>query len=279
MAFEHRNYLPSIGLMLAVGNIANKLLSRPFIFVLLTSLILYFTLLTAYRAELYGKPMKRSLIEVGYHPDSPRSNQEVGWHWAQVAAKSPSNKTAIAFAQYHFTAASNLSPSFKLGIVGLLYMDCLTKRVLEQDNISNLNQRISGFPLQPADIGLISDIPSWNRSGQLCFTGDDLLDIALAIHNNDHISTQLKFDLMGIYLNQLQTMEPTLALSLADHMTSLIPSNEQIWFTSAYLKYKTGDFVSAKESIMKSEQIRQFKGQAILKKDIEAALSTAPSQH
>ncbi|MHB8535114.1 MAG: tetratricopeptide repeat protein [Sulfuricaulis sp.] len=79
IAFEHRNYLPSFGIFLAVSYSLNRLLMtkenlRKIIWITLPILVLMIAFITWNRANIWGDTYSLAEENVRNHPDSPRAN-------------------------------------------------------------------------------------------------------------------------------------------------------------------------------------------------------------
>ena len=116
---EHRNYLPSFGIMVAIGAVLlSKRMAEPK-YKLLTSggilaLFFYFALITHLRADMYGDDFRRTQIEAEYRSESVRSQYEAGalrvnmynQHRAQILA---------GFADKYFKRVNLLDPDLQIG--------------------------------------------------------------------------------------------------------------------------------------------------------------------
>lgn len=91
LVFEHRNYLPSFGLFLAMGGLFGPLLKRslprpwPGLAAGLTLAIL--SVLTGFRAYTWGSPDRWIETEAALHPTSPRAQRDLATHLHRAAAK------------------------------------------------------------------------------------------------------------------------------------------------------------------------------------------------
>jgi hypothetical protein len=77
IAYEHRNYLPSLGVLVALcavaGQLRERLLGRRWRGALAVLFIGFFASLTALRASAWQDDLSHAILEAAHHPDSPRS--------------------------------------------------------------------------------------------------------------------------------------------------------------------------------------------------------------
>jgi hypothetical protein len=95
LAFEHRNYLPSIGLILPLFYyLGSSAATEKYIKARITVGAIFITLLalqTHLRAWTWSDDVRLYLTEVQYHPDSPRANYEAGKVYGQRLERKQGN--------------------------------------------------------------------------------------------------------------------------------------------------------------------------------------------
>ncbi|MBW7470498.1 hypothetical protein [Marinobacter sp. F4218] len=77
--FEHRNYLPSVGLFIALAGLAEKLPQKvlPVIVGAFAVLSLIFSLVTYQEARIWGEPLKQAIRWYQTNPTSPRTHSHM----------------------------------------------------------------------------------------------------------------------------------------------------------------------------------------------------------
>jgi tetratricopeptide (TPR) repeat protein len=138
---EHRNYLPSLGLILipvAALNITNQRYKpiQPFAIATLIAFGAYYGLLTYLRSDMYGDDFRRTQLEAEYHPNSERSQYSAGALMVDMYNKNR-NPILYALAYKHFENAIANDKNSKLGLLGMLQLDCLSS---QKTNISTFNE-------------------------------------------------------------------------------------------------------------------------------------------
>ena len=183
---EHRNYLPSFGIMVVIGAVLlSKRMAGPKYKVLTSSgvlaLFLYFALITHLRADLYGDDFRRTQIEADYRSESVRSQYEAGalrvnmynQHRAQILA---------GFADKYFKRVNELDPTYKLGLVGMLQLDCLYDKSARVEIFDELKSRLANSKWIPFDRTVMHGIAEMANEGTICLSReqvDELFTVAL----------------------------------------------------------------------------------------------------
>jgi hypothetical protein len=194
---EHRNYLPSLGFFILIiyfGWIAALRLietrTRGFVLGLFfLGLATYYGLLTFLRADMYGSDFRRTQIEAQYRPDSVRTNYEAG---ALMAKMYDGQRDSIlySFSNRHFERATTLSPSFKLGLLGMLQLDCLASNDLRPEVLQELKERLQNTRWTREDRIIMFGIAEMANAGTLCLKRDQIDELFNATVSNSTLSIE-----------------------------------------------------------------------------------------
>ncbi len=111
---EHRNYLPSLGIVVLVLPVLTSSRMNNSIYRLLTSssalaFLVYFGLITHLRADMYGDDFRRTQIETDYRSESVRSQYEAGALMVRLYERQHEPLLA-SFAEKHFERINELDP-------------------------------------------------------------------------------------------------------------------------------------------------------------------------
>jgi len=183
---EHRNYLPSFGIMVLIGAaLMSKRLTEPKYKVLTSSsvlaLFLYFVLITHLRADMYGEDFRRTQIEADYHAESVRSNYEAGALRVNMYNQNPEPILA-SFAEKYFARVNSLDPTYKLGLIGMLQLDCLSSKSARVEIFDELKSRLANGKWIPFDRTVMHGIAEMANEGTICLSReqvDELFTVAL----------------------------------------------------------------------------------------------------
>ncbi|MFZ6758707.1 hypothetical protein ACO0K9_15995 [Undibacterium sp. Ji50W] len=148
---EHRNYLPSFGLIFALmfylfvpgkHNESMKIRSLLAIFILIM-----LGSISYLRAAQWGNAVEMKLKEVAHHPESNRANMDIAAFYAAMPATNQEEADDYYKQAYQFYAkAAELSASDTLGLMGLISLNANRTMPVEDVWVSALTQRLTKFP-------------------------------------------------------------------------------------------------------------------------------------
>lgn len=172
---EHRNYLPSFGLaIVATWAVAcvikhsgwKKTLGAT----LAAGMLASFAITTALRAHQFGDELRRTQIEAEYHPKSARTQYEAAnaivSHLEIPDAASP----RYYFARTHYEKAGELDTSFKESWLGLIHLNCLVKKPVEDVWIDELAKRLQGTTFRAKDRNILYSAKELAIASTLCLS-------------------------------------------------------------------------------------------------------------
>lgn len=151
IAYEHRNYLPMYGVVLAMffyllhpGFHPRYLLLRRAVSFLL---ILMFAFGTFSRASAWSNPYDFALTEFNHHPDSVRANIELGYAYDNLVAATPEAEYEYySLAQKRYERAAQLDKSDIAGLTGLIISSARRGRSVEAAWVDELSLRLAYAP-------------------------------------------------------------------------------------------------------------------------------------
>ena len=183
---EHRNYLPSLGIVVLVLPVLTSSRMNNSIYRLLASscalaFLVYFGLITHLRADMYGDDFRRTQIETGYRSESVRSQYEAGALMVRLYERQHEPLLA-SFAEKHFERVNELDPEHKLALIGMLQLDCLSDQSARVEVQKELKRRLASGKWNVFDRTAMHAIADMSKEGALCLTRgqvDALFDAAL----------------------------------------------------------------------------------------------------
>lgn len=183
---EHRNYLPSLGMFVALAAVV-QVLSRevngfkvvaPALFV---AFFLYTALLTSFRADMYGNDFRRTQIEAAHRVDSVRSQYEAGALLVSMYTANP-NQMLADMAEVHFRRVNFIDPKDKLALIGQLQLDCLSKKESRAEVYEELRSRLTNGKFLAMDRAVMNAVAEMSNVGTLCLSReqvDELFRVAI----------------------------------------------------------------------------------------------------
>ena len=156
LVHEHRNYLPMYGILLASFHLLlepltapNTLLIRKTVAVLL---IVVFGTSTFLRASDWANPFDLWRAEIAHHPDSPRTNSELGALFANYKTTDPvATEKYYAASRYYYERAAALQESNVNGLFGLIRLSISYGKEIDKRWLTDLNHRLEHTAI-PANV-------------------------------------------------------------------------------------------------------------------------------
>jgi len=239
IAHEHRNYLPLLGILLAAAwgllRVTENTGVRKTIGVtLVTVALVYFPFVTALRSNQFGDEVRRTQIEAQHHRQSAQAQYQAGLALAGLPAAAVPNSPIYAFARANFEQAGELDPDFKLGELGLIYLNCAAAIPVEQAWIRELSHRLQATPFAPADRNVLYSMKEMSIAGTLCLGRADMQALFSAAFSNPTVSPTVLAMLYSWNADYLMLKEHDLtaargALSKSLQLVPANPSNRLKW--------------------------------------------------
>lgn len=191
LAYEYRNYLPSIGLILGVGYLGAIALERLELDHRLLTVssvtmlpLIVLSLFTWMRSEQLGKPVVGWQLEAMNHPNSPSTNYVAGTALFKSGFGDRNDPIGALNVHYYFKQAGMVDPEFKLGYLGLMHWACGSGRPIDKSWISDLSHRLQHSHFSPQDRDLPRQLLNLLLNNNNCLDRDDAIKLFLAGSNN-----------------------------------------------------------------------------------------------
>jgi protein O-mannosyl-transferase len=257
IAHEHRNYLPLFGIVLAAGGALLHALERTgphkTIAVALTCAALaYFPFVTALRSHQFGDEVRRTQIEAQHHRTSARAQQEAGSSLAALPEAAERNSPTHAFARRHYELAGELDPGMKMGLLGLVYLDCIAGLPAEPAVIAELSRRLRETPFAPGDRSVLYSLKEMTIAGTICLKRSEIDSLFAAALDNPGVSPAIQAMLHSWHADYLWLREHDIAAARSALGVSLAlnpgnPSNRLKW---AQLLLLSGEVAQARQLLL-----------------------------
>lgn len=185
---EHRNYLPSLGIFVALAALIQALsrlqngfkIAAPVAFF---AFFVYVGLLTSFRADMYGNDFRRTQIEAAYRNGSVRSQYEAGALLVNLYSANP-NQMLADLAEAHFKRVSALDPTDKLALMGQLQLDCLSKKDSRNEIFEELRNRLANGRILAMDRTVMNAVAEMSNVGTLCLTREQVNELFIVAIGN-----------------------------------------------------------------------------------------------
>ncbi|UCV29286.1 hypothetical protein [Ferribacterium limneticum] len=254
IAHEHRNYLPIFGVLLVGAWALLQLLESKrglgTIGVALTAAALsYFTFITALRAHQFGEEGRRTQIESQHHRTSPRTQYQAGLALAGLPDANLPTTPIHVFARRHYELAGELDPNFKLGLLGLIHLNCRAGMQADKVEIDELSRRLRETPFAPGDRNLLYSLKGMSIAGSLCLPRTDVDGLFAAALANPDVSPGVQAMLHSWHADYLWLREHDLVAARAalGAAMALVPTNASNRLKWAQLLYLAGEHQQAQK--------------------------------
>lgn len=199
IAYEYRNYIPSVGPILFIGLLGASYLPKASLDHPRTTLAMVaviplcvLAMFTWLRAQQLGDPLIGPQIEAARHPLSARANYVAAT--TLIRSGYGDNKDIIAGhnIRYYLTQASQVDPNFKQGYLGLIIWACASNRPMESKWAEGLSNRLKTTPFAPGDRKLSQDILLFLIKMPHCLPRDNAIEILTAATENSATDSYIK---------------------------------------------------------------------------------------
>lgn len=255
LVFEHRNYLPMFGIVLAVFYYLLHPASAdtlPLRRVLAVAFIALFAFDTHARARQWSNPFDFYTWEVRHHPDSPRDNDELGNVFANIKT---SDKAELArndqLAMNYFWRATVLDDNYTNGLFGIITLSSARHKALDPSWVVELKKRLEHAPYAN-DIGRhLTGLVTCEMNGACKFPPGEiegLFDAALKNPTCRGLSRATVYTAQGYYLIDIKKNYPA-GLVAMQHMVDAAPRALQNRMTLAKYLIALQHFQAAEKQL------------------------------
>ncbi len=184
LAFEHRNYFGSFGILLAIFSIAfssnNKY--KNFTSASISIYILFITGLTAQRASTWGDGINNALINVQHHPNSAAAHYELGRQYA-ISNDILHNKKA----EIHFQRASKIDTKRADALFAMLMLATKNKMPIREELINELRYRLELSPVYASHIAWMDTLINCHLNKVCSIKKEEIAVVIEAAINNKNL--------------------------------------------------------------------------------------------
>lgn len=232
IAHEHRNYVPLFGVLLVGAWALLEVLGRAgprrtFGVALAVAALGYSALVTGLRAHQFGEEVRRTQIESQHHPESARTHYEAGRAVTMLDQSADAESPAYFFARTHFERAGESDPTFKLGWLGLIHLNCRAGKPVDTAWREALSRRLRETPFGPGDQSMMFTLKEMAIAGALCLERADIAALFAAARANPTVTPGVRAILhswLADYL-ALGARDPAAALTVLDQALAIAPYN------------------------------------------------------
>ncbi|MFC1630641.1 hypothetical protein ACFL2N_01755 [Pseudomonadota bacterium] len=262
LAFEHRNYLPSIGLLLPVfyylGYAGEHSQYAKIRTAAIMTFILLYALQTHFWAWQWSDNEQLYLTNVQYHPNSPRANYEAGKIFGQRLERGQGNpQVNYLEAIKYFEQSTALRDNTTSGLFGAILASIDSNQVIKPAWIDELEDRLRNQPLEQVNILWLDKLTDC-VSQRICRKEDlqvpRLVNAAMGNQKANRIIKAILSSILAKYMYQVER-EKDKTLILARKSVLLIPSNPSYHLNLAKYLIWAGKLDEAQKTLLTTKRI------------------------
>lgn len=162
LMFEHRNYLPSFGLLLALASlllaVPVKVLGQQAKVLLLAGLLVFHAHGTYIETSKWANAYEHLLFNANQNAGSHRANYSMGFFYLGLATETPDKASVLDAASAYFRNATTLDPYAIRGHTGLLLADSQNSKQIDAELVDDLIARIARVNLMDQGFAELSQL-------------------------------------------------------------------------------------------------------------------------
>jgi len=232
LAFEHRNYLPSFGLLfplfyyLGQGILPDKVI---FLRVIVISVLIFlFALQTHLRAWTWSNNVLLYLTNVDHHPNSARANYEAGRIYGEMLERGQGDpESNYQNAIKYLERATSLRKNTTSGLFGIILVSIDSGHQIQAAWIEELEHRLATQPLEQVNIVWLNKLTECVSKNECDKDDIQIPRLANAAIRYPMVDNRNKAQLYSILAKYAYTIEldPVKSVKMARMAVSLMPSN------------------------------------------------------
>lgn len=186
LAFEHRNYLPSFGIYIALIFIAEHLLNnsklRRAVIISCIAWIALISYTTLNRVEQWKDPLNLALSHVQNHPNSARAHSVLAGKYASYVRSSDGeiNDEIFNKVDFHFKKAAMLNSCCSSNLIARLAFYNLQGRDLPKNEFAQLINSLKQNKIDPGTHIALRNLTMCQIDGHCSLSHDDYMEIMYA---------------------------------------------------------------------------------------------------
>lgn len=281
LVYEHRNYLPSLGVFVALfgaifawgpKDVARRDLLRTVAVSAVLALIMLNAGLTALRAQIWGNPYRLAYFEETTHPNSPRASYDLA-RLMMIMAPSPTSRLfQLGVTQMEITA--KLPGASLQAEQALIFMAAKNHLKVNTAWWDSLRYKISHRPMSADDVSAIYSLINCETEGACKYTQkaqDELGEtVAFAFYRYP-----LDASVITLYANYAANIahDFPLAFQLMQQAVKIAPNQFEYWKNLATLQIAADMLDDAQESIGNMHRLNRMGAHDVAIVSIEKLLA------
>ncbi len=266
LVYEHRNYLPSWGVFIALfgllfawspADAERRRTLRLLTVGGLAALVALYGVFTAIRAQIWGNPYRLAYFEATTHPKSPRASYDLG-RMMFIMAKGPDS--ALSQLGMRQMEQGALLPGADLQpLQALVFMAAKNGLPVRSRWWTEMRHTIATTPMSAEDVGALYSLIHCGIDGVCRYTPADLRQLggvlAFAVQRNPR-----RADLVTLQANFAANIahDNPLAYQLMQRAVALSPGTYAYWKNLVVMQTAAGLFADARNVLERMRELDRF---------------------
>lgn len=208
MVHEHRNYLPSIGILFIVVITINNLLKRITLFSLNKFMFIFlilFSSMTISRAHDWSNVVLLGERLAQRHPNSINANYEMGYVYSKLYQytldRSYAERSKVALSKAEQLSESDMKPT-----IALLHIKGMLKEDVDQALINKVRKDFESNKVTVFEVISLRQLANCHTTRICNFNSKDMRVLFNSLLANHHVKGRLRDDILYHYSHYLDTI-------------------------------------------------------------------------
>ncbi|MCK5647959.1 MAG: hypothetical protein KAI22_03685 [Gammaproteobacteria bacterium] len=203
LVHEHRNYLPSLGILFCLVLFLYQIKNRKIFIVILLLIFSVFSWTTYVRSVQWSSEMRHAIAEVKNHPESARANYQLGRVMYYVYKKRRLEASYFSASQF-FKNAIGLSQYNLNAYIGHFILDGEANKGLNKTLYHNFITRLESAPIRSPSLAYFETLSKCQMQGRCPFSHDEFMQMFRAMNNNKQMSARLRSELQRVFFDYMK---------------------------------------------------------------------------
>lgn len=264
IAHEHRNYLPSYGLLIILfyylcHTSLRRVISVKLQPILCSIFIILLAVSTAVRAGYWSSNIDLALVSAKHHPLSGRTNMQAGmifFNLAELFPNSTDTQKYLVQARQYFDMARRYDNYAQTGSFALIVLDDYEKKPISWMLVDELSQQLKDKPLSPASINALIRLSGCQFEGTCKLPFDVTSQLFKAIVQNPTLKGKPRSQILTLLAQLVITLNDyEFALQLLQEALNLNPNDPQVRVNYAHLLIVNGEYDAAQKELNEAKEL------------------------
>jgi|GEM_PF-4575245 len=249
MVYEHRNYLPSIGLVMIIVGTVEQLFEKGYVLssrFLGGALLVLFVLITVQRAYDWRDPIVLAERTAQHHPDSVKAQYDVGYNYLKLY-KLTGDQKYFEKGVGALKKAIAVSKTESLPFLVMLYLDASNNLSIENEFLEEVYLRLRRDPVGQPELVTVTKLVECELEKKCLLSEEVVLEIFNSLFANKYLLGESKDSMLetyGVYLYSLPERKME-AVNVLRDIVSRHPDNLQYHTNLAEVLMGSGEKTEA----------------------------------